>query len=108
MKSDEFFQKHGPKWQEILTSDLGKDLIAYLQNSRPQFQPLPQEHLVIELYGSIRGYEQCIKNIIGVAIPKPAPVQPTPNYGVPKPPEPPPFVPFSSIPEAQPKPLENK
>lgn len=93
MKAEEYYKKHGSSLINFLNTDAGKDLVVFLQSARPQFQPLPQEHLVIELYGSIRGYEQCLKNIVSAAIPRNPPITPAISYGVTRPEEPPNFVP---------------
>lgn len=64
MKFEDFQKRHLIEFSNMIESEMGKDLLVTLQASRPTLIPLQQEHLLIENSGAVRGYEQCIKNLL--------------------------------------------
>lgn len=78
------FQKQYAQELKILVeSKFGQSLLAALGSLRPHYEFPPQEHLLSENRGAIRGYELCIRNILALSIYMPASDEVEANYGIP-------------------------
>lgn len=89
MNSQEFQANHSGDLKAVLDSDMGKRLLTVLSSLRPPHEFPPQEHLLIENRGAVRGYELCLRNMISLTMAPKNVTQPEANYGVPEKPTPP-------------------
>lgn len=71
MNKESFQEVHFNQFKAIMESQCGKDLIELLRDMRPPLIPLDSEHRMIENAGAVRGYEQCIKNLLSLVVPVP-------------------------------------
>lgn len=83
MTAQEFQVAFSADLKKVLESQMGQNLVQILGGLRPQYEMSPHEHLFSDNRGSIRGYETCLRNLIGLAMPPKIAEQPPVNYGVP-------------------------
>lgn len=82
----EIFQtKHAPEVKKFLESDHGKAYLSMINAMRPSYEFPVHEHLMMANREAIRGYEMCMRNMIGVVLPQPQARTVEANYGVKQP-----------------------
>lgn len=83
MTIPEFQKIYGPKWAEVLKSDMGRAALETLHDARMLPTCDGAEHQAVYRLGGIAGYEQGEKNLISMASAARVPTQgPEQNYGV--------------------------
>lgn len=88
MTRQQFQKDHAGDLLKFLQSPLGHNLLNVLGTMRPPYQFPPHDHLLAENRGAMRGYELCLRNILGLTMPTLESADPEPNYGVKDHPEP--------------------
>lgn len=83
MTATEFQINYGPELKKFFETPVGKEFITLLNGLRPGYEFPVHDHLLIENRGMVRGYELCLRNIIGLTMPPKVTSQPEANYGVP-------------------------
>lgn len=83
MTPSDFRKNYSDQLQTILQSPCGSHLVATLGAMRPAYEFSVQNHLLAENRGAMRGYELCLRNLLGLAQPFTVQREPEPNYGVP-------------------------
>lgn len=85
MTKEIFQKKHGETLKAFMDSECGRDVLGMLSHLRPPYEFPAQEHLLSENRGAMRGYEMCMRNLVGLTIASPQPTQVQQDYGVPTP-----------------------
>lgn len=83
MTAIEFQSSFSGELAQFLLTPCGKELVTILHGLRPAYETSPSEHVFIENRGAVRGYELCLRNILGLANPPKIVNAPEANYGVP-------------------------
>lgn len=79
----EFQTNHSGELKAFFDSQLGRSFLMTLNSLRPGYEFPIHEHLMLANRESIRGYDQCLRNMIALTM---APVKTSEipaNYGVP-------------------------
>lgn len=83
MTRQQFQKDHSGDLQKFIQSPLGQSFITVLGSIRPPYEFPAHEHLLAENRGAMRGYELCLRNILGLTIPYQEMKDAEPTYGVP-------------------------
>lgn len=83
MTVHQFKEIYSGDLKKFLETHAGQEFLSILGMLRPAYDLPKEEHLLIESRGAIRGYETCVRNIIGLAAHKTTVQEPEANYGVP-------------------------
>jgi len=83
MTAVEFQSSHSGDLKLFLDSPAGKEFFTILNGLRPTYEFPVHEHLMMANREAIRGYEMCLRNILGLTMPPKITTQPEANYGVP-------------------------
>lgn len=82
MTPQQFQKEHSGELLKFVQSPFGQNLLNVLGSMRPPYQFPPQDHLLAENRGAMRGYELCLRNILGLTVPYIEQRDPQPDYGV--------------------------
>lgn len=82
MTAKEFQATYSAELKDFFESPCGKAFLDTIRGMRPGLIPVQHEHLLIENAGAVRGYEQCLKNIIILSILSPPFEEIQLTYGV--------------------------
>lgn len=82
MTQQQFQKEHSGELLKFIQSPFGQNLLTTLGAMRPPYAFPPQDHLLVENRGAMRGYELCLRNILGLTIPYTELSDPKPDYGV--------------------------
>lgn len=63
-------------------SPLGRETMQLLGSIRPNYEYSAEAHLFAENRGAMRGYELCLRNILGLCVPPVATQEVPQTYGV--------------------------
>lgn len=83
MNHADFRKTYSDQLKAFLESPCGQNLLNTAGAMRPPYEFSVQNHLLTENRGAMRGYELCLRNILGLAVPYTVQREPEPNYGVP-------------------------
>lgn len=83
MNQADFRKTYSDQHKQNLESSYGQHLIQALGAMRPPYVFPQQPHLLTENSGAMRGYELCLRNLVGLSVPYTVQHEPEPNYGVP-------------------------
>lgn len=83
MTPEEFQSSYSGWLSDTLKTNQGQVFLSLLNSMRPPHESPKEEHLYADNRGSIRGYELCLRNIIGLMLPPKKREEIKPTYGVP-------------------------
>lgn len=83
MNQADFRKNYNETLKTFLDTPCGQNFLQVIGGMRPGYEYAPQPHLLAENRGAMRGYELCIRNIVGLAMPEIIRHDPEPTYGVP-------------------------
>lgn len=84
MTRQQFEDQFGSAYREHMGSPLGQAIIGMLSANQPTYEFSQVPHIYADNRGAKRGYELCIRNMVGLAVPPKAVEQPKADYGVPE------------------------
>lgn len=82
MTAQQFQKEHSGELLKFVQSPFGQNLLSVLGAMRPPYTFPAQDHLLAENRGAMRGYELCLRNILGLTVPYVESREPEANYGV--------------------------
>lgn len=87
MTRQQFQKEQSGELRKFIESPLGQQFLSILGSIRPPYEFPAQDHLLAENRGAMRGYELCLRNILGLTVPYQEIRDPEPTYGIPNKPE---------------------
>lgn len=83
MNQADFRKAYNEQLKTFLETPGGQQLLQVLGAMRPAYEFAQQPHLMAENRGAMRGYELCLRNILGLSMPYTVHQEVEPTYGVP-------------------------
>lgn len=83
MTPEEFQANHSGWLADTLKTNQGQAFLALINGMRPPHEFPADPHLYADNRGAIRGYELCVRNIVGLMMPPRKIKDIKPTYGVP-------------------------
>lgn len=82
MNQIDFRKTYNDQLKTFLDTPCGQHFLSVLGAMRPPYEFSVQNHLLTENRGAMRGYELCLRHILGLSMPYTVQHEPEPNYGV--------------------------
>lgn len=84
MTKDQYQKAYSSELKTFIESPCGQATLGMLTMLRPPLERSDKEHLLLDSYSSIRGYETCLRAMISLTIPPPPSPEVQADYGVPE------------------------
>lgn len=88
MNKEAFQKQFSGELKTFLSTPCGQNLLITLSSLKPVYEDAKEEHLYADNRGAIRGYEACVRNLMGLCAPIARKEEIEANYGVPDKPQP--------------------
>lgn len=83
MKPQDFQKAYSAEFRTFLATPMGQAMLNTLSETIPVYEFAKEPHLFAENRGARRGYENCMRNLIGLSTFTPAKKEVEATYGVP-------------------------
>lgn len=83
MNKETFLNQFSGELKTFLSTPCGQNLLITLSSMKPVYESPSSEHLYADNRGAIRGYEICVRNLVGLCAPTVKNEEIEANYGVP-------------------------